>query len=412
MPVWSRTATSSAARAYDRTHSDARVGGRTAMPQMHIVNAAGLTPMTRAPFPNEDQLQDLLARFPDIMPGDLIDPDNPRRWLLVTREAGLAIGGGSDRRFSLDHLFVDQDGWPTLVEVKRASDTRGRREVVAQMLDYAASLRQWQPGQIAEVFANRCEREGLDADELVGALLDDDADQDAFWGSVDAHIGSGDLRLIFLSDSISAELRQIIEFLNDQFQRAVVLGVEVRQWHGEGVTTLVSDVVGLTATSQAAKRPRGPQGRLTAEAFANEMDAKLDEPQRAGLAQLMRWCQDHGGFLSYGTGHSWPACYLNWRLPDGRDVWPLIPTLPTFVTVNFEQLAKRPPFDDPALRAELMQRLLQVPGVEMTHDDINRRPSFPMEVLGNEPGRHGVIAVLAWIVAHLSPSATVSEYPA
>lgn len=43
-----------------------------------------------------------------------------------------------DSRWSLDHLVVDQDAVPTFVEVKRASDTRARREVMAQMLDYAA----------------------------------------------------------------------------------------------------------------------------------------------------------------------------------------------------------------------------------------------------------------------------------
>src|SRR4051794_25314367 len=45
---------------------------------------------------------------------------------------------GSDR-WSLDHVFLNADGVPTLVEVKRSSDTRARREVVAQMLDYAAN---------------------------------------------------------------------------------------------------------------------------------------------------------------------------------------------------------------------------------------------------------------------------------
>jgi hypothetical protein len=78
------------------------------------------------------------------MPGELVDPQRPRRWLLVTREAGIALpGGAGGSRWSLDHLFLDQDGIPTLVEVKRASDPRGRREVVAQMLDYAASLSVW-----------------------------------------------------------------------------------------------------------------------------------------------------------------------------------------------------------------------------------------------------------------------------
>ena len=38
----------------------------------------------------------------------------------------------------MDHLYIDQNAWPTLVEVKRSKDTRIRREVVGQMMDYAA----------------------------------------------------------------------------------------------------------------------------------------------------------------------------------------------------------------------------------------------------------------------------------
>jgi hypothetical protein len=36
-------------------------------------------------------------------------------------------------------LIIDQHAIPTLVEVKRSTDTRIRREVVSQMLDYAAN---------------------------------------------------------------------------------------------------------------------------------------------------------------------------------------------------------------------------------------------------------------------------------
>jgi len=55
-------------------------------------------------------------------------------------------GGGW---WSIDHLVVDQDAVPTFVEVKRASDSRSRREVVAQMLDYVANGSVfWRPAQL------------------------------------------------------------------------------------------------------------------------------------------------------------------------------------------------------------------------------------------------------------------------
>ncbi|MBK9978490.1 MAG: hypothetical protein IPP20_11280 [Gemmatimonadetes bacterium] len=44
-------------------------------------------------------------------------------------------------------MFLDQDAVPTLVEVKRSSDTRIRREVVGQMLDYAANAVAFWPAE-------------------------------------------------------------------------------------------------------------------------------------------------------------------------------------------------------------------------------------------------------------------------
>ena len=89
----------------------------------------GWLPMQEAPYDSESLLQKLLADHPDLLAGDQINAEEPRRWLLITRE--MAVPGEQDGagRWSLDHLFLDQDAIPTLVEVKRSSDTRIRREV-------------------------------------------------------------------------------------------------------------------------------------------------------------------------------------------------------------------------------------------------------------------------------------------
>lgn len=108
-----------------------------------------LTEAAGVPFDAEADLQELLAAHPDLLPGAMIDQERPRRWLLVKREAGVPDRDGGGTWWSIDHLVVDQDAVPTFVEVKRASDTRSRREVVAQMLDYAANGSVfWTPGQL------------------------------------------------------------------------------------------------------------------------------------------------------------------------------------------------------------------------------------------------------------------------
>ena len=85
-----------------------------------------LTELTEASYANEDLLQAILARYCDLLPGDQIDPESPRRWLLISREMAVPDSQVGSDRWSLDHLFLDQDATPTFVECKRSSDTRGR----------------------------------------------------------------------------------------------------------------------------------------------------------------------------------------------------------------------------------------------------------------------------------------------
>ena len=89
-------------------------------------------------YDSEARLQQLLADHPAILAGDQIDRENPRRWLFVTKELSLASEEGVGRWF-VDHLFIDQDAVPTIIEVKRSTDTRIHREAVGQMLDCAAN---------------------------------------------------------------------------------------------------------------------------------------------------------------------------------------------------------------------------------------------------------------------------------
>src|SRR5438552_466500 len=100
-----------------------------------IQQSGELVEMKEKAYDSEDIFQELLAKYPNLLGGDQMDSDAPRRWLLVSREMGVPDADEGAGRWSVDHLFLDQDGIPTLVEIKRSSDTRIRREVVGQMLD-------------------------------------------------------------------------------------------------------------------------------------------------------------------------------------------------------------------------------------------------------------------------------------
>lgn len=70
-------------------------------------NEENLTPMEETVYRNEDVLQSWVARYPHLLAGDQINPDEPRRWLLVAREVGVPGDMGEPDRWSLDHLFLD-----------------------------------------------------------------------------------------------------------------------------------------------------------------------------------------------------------------------------------------------------------------------------------------------------------------
>jgi hypothetical protein len=215
-----------------------------------------LRPMVEQAYESEDMLQGLLAQYPDLLAGDEMDPDNPRRWLLVTREMGVPDAADSAGRWSLDHLFLDQDGILTLVEVKRATDTRARREVVAQMLDYAANaVLYWPHEQIVAAFERTARAAGREPAEVLAEFLAPEAVDESmnvagqFWTRVKTNLAAEHIRMVFVADQIPRELQRIVEFLNDQMDPAKVIAVEVQQFVGEGIRTLVPRTVGQTVRS-------------------------------------------------------------------------------------------------------------------------------------------------------------------
>src|SRR5215210_2006881 len=137
---------------------------------MHDVG--GTAAMARFRCKTEDpELQQILERNPDLLPGDQIDPDDPRRWLLLKREMPVPDPGTGMDRWSIDFLFADQDAVPTFVECKRCDDTRARREIVGQMLEYAANGHHyWTKESLREVATQTAQTSGSTIDDAFRRL--------------------------------------------------------------------------------------------------------------------------------------------------------------------------------------------------------------------------------------------------
>ncbi len=256
-----------------------------------------LVRMNEAPYESEELLQRLLAQYPDILAGEQIDSRTPRRWLLISREYGVPAEDDGSDRWSIDHLFVDQDGVPTLVEVKRSSDTRIRREVIGQMFDYAANaVLHWPVSTIVQSFEERCVEEGVDSAGVLAKLIGDD-DPEAFWTNVKTNLEAGRIRLVFVADEIPNELRTIVDFLAKQMDPADAFAIEVKQYVGsapglEG-KPLRNLVPRLVAGSTPALPVGGARGRWTFDRFFDELESAHPE-----LVQVARTLADLGTKLT------------------------------------------------------------------------------------------------------------------
>ena len=248
--------------------------------------------MHSSSFETEAAFQKLLAdhpallRLPDGADGEL---------LLVTQELGIADEQGGSDRWNIDHLFLTKEGVPVLVEVKRASDTRARREVVAQMLDYAShGTAFWTGADIASRYQATATRNGLNPESRLQEFIGG-ADPEAFWRQVEANLRSGRIRMVFVADKIGKELRRIVEFLNEQMRPAEVLAIEVAQFTDQsGLRTLVPQLIGATERAQSAKAVTAALDPITASDWIESIGTLNGKEVGDGARTVTAFLQDLG----------------------------------------------------------------------------------------------------------------------
>lgn len=361
-----------------------------------------LVALREAPYEEERVLQELIERFPALLAATNSEP-----WLLVKREAGVRFGELGDTVGALDHLYLDADGVPTLVEVKRASDTRSRREVVAQILDYAANARyDWGRGRLRTWLEERAKAASGDAEGLVRDAFTSVEDVDAFWEQVDTNLAADRLRLVFVADEIPTSLRRIIEYLNEQMTQTEVLAIEVRQFvdeHGDH-QMLVPTVIGRTESATAAKSARSSR-RWDRSSVLDRLREMLGDDAVGTVTALMAWADQRGLRSTYGRGKvegSW-APGVDSAL---GDLWPFVVYTSGEIEIGFVYMARREQhFADPALREELRQRLNTIEGVDLPADSIARRPTFRLERLSAPAALAQFTDTIEWALQQAAASA-------
>lgn len=286
-------------------------------------------------------MQRLVAEHPELLPLALSDGEGAARWLLVAREAGIPDDSGGDR-FAVDHVLLDGEGVPTLIEVKRASDTRIRREVVGQMLDYASHfVIHWTAERVQNAFEVTCAALGVDPDERLAEHIGVNADPETFWQRVKTNLLARRIRLLFVADRIPPELRRVVEFLNAVTDPVEVLAVEVPQYVGRGMRTFVPRVIGQTVATE--KKAGATSRQWDEDRFIAALAANTSEDVAAVASKFMAWAARRGQRMWWGSGITTGSFYPHERL-SGVDYWYINLRTDGSAFVKFEQLSKQPRF--------------------------------------------------------------------
>ena len=144
-----------------------------------------IAPMYEEPLDLGVEFQELVARYPGLLSGEQMNPDYPRRFILIGREMGIADARGSGHRLVLDHLMIDQDAIPTLVEVKQPGTSPIQQEIIGQLLYYAAhAVQTWNVADLRRAFEDCAEDPYVELANLLG----EEPNADKFWDAVETNL--------------------------------------------------------------------------------------------------------------------------------------------------------------------------------------------------------------------------------
>lgn len=368
-----------------------------------------LVKVNRTPYNSEALLQGLLADYPDLLAGEQMNTENPRRWLLISQELKLPAEMDGTGGWWIDHFFLDQDAIPTIVEVKRSSDARIRREVIGQMLDYAAHLEVYWPAErIRAAFEERCRAKGIEPNEKVIELLQDDSsDVGVFWTRVGENLSIGKIRLIFVADEMPMHLQRVVEFLNKYMSPTEVLAVEIKQFEGSNLKTLVPRVLGQTAQAQqksSASSATGPKIRWDESRFMTAIPKFNDSRVADAMNLIYERTKSIGVYWGEGKAENRGSYYPE-LTHDGVKHYMFGLWTSGDIELQFQRMIGKAPFDDWSLRRMLADRLQAIPGVGLLTDEVLvKRPSFPVASFSDSNALEKFLQVFDWYVETIRAS--------
>jgi hypothetical protein len=167
---------------------------------------------------SEKWMQELLFKHPGLIPVDEIEPAF-QNLIPIARELRTSRG-------PLDLFFISPKGNITLVETKLWRNPEARRQVVAQIIDYATEISRWPYAELVSAIRNATD--SMDSDPLTTAAraeAGEEFDEANFIDAVSRNLASGKFLLLIVGDGIHEGVESMAEFLQRTPQLGFTLGL-------------------------------------------------------------------------------------------------------------------------------------------------------------------------------------------
>lgn len=319
-------------------------------------------------FENESEIQKLIANCPEVLSGEQMDQETPIEYLLVGAEVDIPNSSSKNSNWKLDHLFIDQYGKPTFVEVKRHDNPEINRKVVGQILEYTANaIAFWSPDFIESQLKERCQADDLDIDEVIkehsGKSVED------FMALVSENLEASKIRILIVGEQIPIRLETTLEFLNKNMPKVEVIALEIQRYTHNNEQIIVPKIVGATDAAKAKAKIELSEEEKH-EMFFKTLEAQ-DKDKADFCRRVLTWADDRGMDYWYGSnsivpklpvvGHSVPA-HIYYMRSTG------------VIEIMLKHLQKKPPFNSREAVIELL-----VPFSEHISEDTTN-PKIDMSV--------------------------------
>jgi hypothetical protein len=316
-------------------------------------------------FEEEVDLQNYICANPESIPFDDIKKDI--KLLILAKEFAVTVG-------SIDALGLDKEGNIYVVETKLYKNS-DKRHVIAQVLDYGASL--WRDYQDPSEFIRDLDR---DATETFGVGLKEELQQyfaldgpsaTAVVESMKANLKSGAFRFVVLMDRLHEDLKDLIVFIN-QSSKFTIFAVEMKHYKHHGLEIMIPKLFG------AESAPPPTPTRWDDKRFFEDVEKNLCSKQQVEAVRAV---------YSFVTGQDGSGCKADkiiWG--KGRVTgsfnprWEKISKYQPFTVfsdggleINFGWLGSTEP--DVQFRDKLKQALERIPGFKLPE---NYQDKFPM----------------------------------